>query len=206
MKLRFAILAVILCAAGVFLSLESKFTPVYQNEASFLPVENPSSSVSGRRIEVTFDYQRQKGAGSNQFAVWIEDAQGNLVKTLAVTQYTSTGGWRLRNSSLSHWQEIANPLHMTMEEIDAVSGATPRQSGTYRVIWDYTDQDGNPVPDGEYICKLEAALFFTSYALYEGSFPTANEAAAIHPAPQYSYEKSSYRDMIRQVEMAYYPE
>ena len=206
MKLRFAILAVILCTAAVFLSLEDKFTPVYQNEASFLPVADSSVSDGWRRIEVTFNYQRQKGAGSNQFAVWIEDVQGNLVKTLAVTQYTSTGGWRLRKSSLSHWQEIADPLHMTMKEIDAVSGATPRQSGTYRVIWDFTDQDGNPVPDGEYTCKLEAALFFTSYALYEGSFPAADEAAVICPDPQYSYEKSSYKDMIGQVEMAYYPE
>ena len=62
------------------------------------------------------------------------------------------------------------------------------------------------MPDGEYTCKLEAALFFTSYALYEGSFPAADEAAVICPAPQYSYEKSSYKDMIGQVEMAYYPE
>lgn len=206
MKIRFAILIAILTVAGVFLCLENQFTPVYQNEASFLPVESPSTSVSGRRIEVTFDYQRQGGAGSNQFAVWIEDAQGDLVKTLAVTQYTSTGGWRLRKSSLSHWQEIADPLHMSMEEIDAVSGATPKQSGTYRVIWDFTNQNGNPVPDGEYRCKLEAALFFTSYALYDGSFTTTDEASVIQPSPQYSYEKSSYKDMIGHVEMAYYPE
>lgn len=205
MKIRFAFLIAILCVAGLFLGLEKEFTPVYQNRASFLPVEEASAEDSGQRIEVSFDYERQKGAGSNQFAVWIEDADGNLVKTIAVTQYTSTGGWRLRKSSLSHWQEIADPLHMSMEEIDAVSGATPRQSGTYRVIWDFTDDDGNPVPDGTYVCKLEAALFFSAYALYEGVFTTAGEEIFIHPTPLYSCPNSSYVDMIGQVEMAYFP-
>lgn len=206
MKIRFAIFLAILCVAGLFLGLENELTPVYQNEASFLSVDGSSESGSGRRIEVSFDYERQRGAGSNQFAVWIEDAEGNLVRTIAVTQYTSTGGWRLRKSSLSHWRKIADPLNMNMEEIDAVSGATPKQSGTYRVIWDFTDDNGNPVPDGTYICKLEAALFFSAYAMYEGAFTTAGEEIVVQPSPRYSYPDSSYVDMVGQVEMTYYPE
>ncbi|MBT9779850.1 DUF2271 domain-containing protein [Clostridium sp. MCC353] len=206
MKIRFAVLFIVLCVAGVFLYFEDELTPVYRNLATFMPADDASFSGSGRRIEITFDYERQGGAGSNQYAVWIEDADGKLIRTLAVTKYTSTGGWRLRKTSLSHWRKIADPLHMSMEEIEAVSGATPQNSGSYRVIWDFTDDNGNQVPDGEYKCRLEAALFFSSYALYDGTFTTGNEAAVIYPTPQYSCENSSHIDMIGQVEMAYYPE
>lgn len=206
MKLRFAILAAILCVAGIFLSLEDELTPDYRYLAAFIPVEDAAASGTGRRIEISFDYERQGGAGSNQYAIWIEDANGELVKTLAVTKYTSTGGWRLRKTSLSHWREIADPLHMSMGEIEAVSGATPKTSGTYRVIWDFTDDKGDPVPDGEYRCRMEAALFFSSYAMYEGTFTTGDESVVIYPTPQYSYEQSSHINMIGQVEMAYYPE
>ena len=42
-------------------------------------------------LEVSFDYQRQAGPGSNQYAVWIENEKGNVVKTLFVTSYTTKG-------------------------------------------------------------------------------------------------------------------
>ena len=44
-----------------------------------------------RTLEVSFDYQRQAGPGSNQYAVWIENAKGEVVKTLFVTSYTTRG-------------------------------------------------------------------------------------------------------------------
>ena len=38
-------------------------------------------------LEVSFNYQKQAGPGSNQYAVWIENEKGELVKTLFVTSY-----------------------------------------------------------------------------------------------------------------------
>ena len=42
-------------------------------------------------LEVSFNYQRQQGPGSNQYAVWIENEKGEVVKTLFVTSFTTKG-------------------------------------------------------------------------------------------------------------------
>ena len=41
-------------------------------------------------LEVSFNYQRQAGPGSNQYAVWIENEKGEVVKTLFVTSFRVT--------------------------------------------------------------------------------------------------------------------
>ena len=43
------------------------------------------------KLEVSFNYQRQNGPGSNQYAVWIENEKGEVVKTLFVTSFTTKG-------------------------------------------------------------------------------------------------------------------
>ena len=57
-------------------------------------------AAKAKTLEVSFDYQRQAGPGSNQYAVWIENEKGDVVKTLFVTSYTTKGrargGERLR--------------------------------------------------------------------------------------------------------------
>jgi len=39
-------------------------------------------------LEISFDFKRQGTIASNQYAVWIEDDKGKLIKTLYVTRYT----------------------------------------------------------------------------------------------------------------------
>ena len=39
------------------------------------------------RVEISFDYNRaERDYANNQFAVWIEDQDGNLIETLFVTE------------------------------------------------------------------------------------------------------------------------
>lgn len=45
-------------------------------------------------LTVTFDFEKQSGYASNQFAVWIEDVDGNLINTLYATRFTATGGYK----------------------------------------------------------------------------------------------------------------
>ena len=47
-----------------------------------------------KTLEVSFNYQRQPGPGSNQYAVWIENDKGDVVRTLFITSYTTKGRTR----------------------------------------------------------------------------------------------------------------
>ncbi|MDR2037847.1 MAG: DUF2271 domain-containing protein [Bacteroidales bacterium] len=57
------------------------------------PGERLSENNGNGVLEITVSYVRQSGHGSNQYAVWIEDSVGKLVKTLYVTQFTAKGGY-----------------------------------------------------------------------------------------------------------------
>lgn len=53
--------------------------------------QSSKKDVKVSALEVSFYYQRQADPGSNQYAVWIENEKGNVVKTLFVTSYTTKG-------------------------------------------------------------------------------------------------------------------
>lgn len=114
---------------------------------------------------------------SNQFAVWIENADGEVVKTLFVTNFTAARrGYRNREDAVSSWVSAANPDAMTDAEIDAISGATP-SAGTQNFAWDMTADDGSRVPDGVYKVMVEGTLFWSSSVLYAAELDTANVTA-----------------------------
>jgi len=74
-------------------------------------------------VAVSFDYAKQEGYATNQFAVWIEDANGVLVKTLFATEFTANGGYEKRPDAIPLWVERAAIAGETKP--DAASGATP---------------------------------------------------------------------------------
>ncbi len=120
-------------------------------------------------VEVDFDYKEMSGFASNQFALWVENENSNVVKTLFATDFTAAKrGYKKREQSLNNWVAAAKPDKMTDSEIDAVSGATPK-SGTQHFTWDLTDRQGQKVPDGKYFIKLEATFFAGSNAVYTGT-------------------------------------
>ena len=120
---------------------------------------------------------------SNQIAIWVEDSNGNLVRTVFVTNFTAQRrGYRNREDALSAWVKATNPESMSDSEIDAVSGATP-SSGTLSYSWDMTDNYGERVPDGVYTIKTEGTLFWSSNVLYSVVMDT-NKASAGKLEPQ----------------------
>jgi rhodanese-related sulfurtransferase len=123
-------------------------------------------------VSIDFDYMRMSGKASNQFAVWIEDTEGNVVKTIYATDFTAERrGYSNREDALSHWVKAAEPDNMDETDIDAISGATP-QSGHQHFEWDLTDDEGQKVSDGKYSVKLEGTLFWSSNVIYTGIFST----------------------------------
>jgi hypothetical protein len=156
------------------------------------------------RVEITFVYQRQSGKASNQFAVWIEDAAGQYVKTLYVTRFTAKGGWKRRPQSLPRWVKTSQLAAITSQEVDAFSGATPL-SGQLAYAWDCRDAGGMPVPPGTYRYLVEANLRWTGTVLYRGTIAVGGPAQRSVATRTFSGEAMPEREMITAVAAAYCP-
>ena len=160
--------------------------------------------IAAKSVELSFNYQKQSGAGSNQWAVWIENAEGKVVRTLTVTSFTSKGrggrrGYTFRPTCVPTWVKNAKAEEMTDEQIDAVTGATPSQSGIQTYTWDFKDADGKEVPAGDYKICFEATLYFNSILLYSGSFSTKDKAGEIKLTSTLTEEDESHKNMITEV-------
>ena len=130
---------------------------------------HPKESVS-----VTFDTQHQNTLASNQYAIWVENADGNLIRTLYVSDFTGNRrGYERRKDALNHWVTKADPSDLTDKQMDAVSGPTP-EDGSHTFTWDLKDNDGNQVPAGIYRIRVEGTLYWQSNVVYTGSFDTEN--------------------------------
>lgn len=170
----------------------------------------PASAQSSKKasaVELSFNYQKQSGAGSNQWAVWVENSEGKVVRTLSVTSFTSKGrggrrGYTFRPTCVPTWVKNAGAEQMTDEQIDAVTGATPSQSGVQTYTWDFKDADGKEVPAGDYKICLEATLYFNSIILYSGSFSTKDKAGEIKLTSTLTEEDEKHKDMITEVKAA----
>ena len=137
------------------------------------------ANTSSKAIEISFTYQHAPTMASNQIAVWVEDVDGAMVKTLLVTNFTAgRRGYRNREMSLPAWVAVAEPESMTDQEIDTVSSATPGQ-GRLSYLWDFTDDLGQPVPEGVYTIHVEGTFFWESDVVYTAIVDTANLADEI---------------------------
>lgn len=170
----------------------------------------PATAQRSRKagsVELSFNYQKQSGAGSNQWAVWVENSEGQVVRTLTVTSFTSKGrggrrGYTFRPTCTPTWVKNAKAEEMTDEQIDAVTGATPSQSGIQTYTWDFKDADGKEVPAGDYKIYLEATLYFNSIVLYSGSFSTKDKAGEIALTSTLTEEDEAHKNMITEVKAA----
>ena len=126
-------------------------------------------------IEISFVFNRMPTIASNQFAAWIENSDGEVIRTLYVTDFTAKRrGYEKRNMSLPSWVSAADPAGMTDEELDTVSGATPA-SGQQKFVWNLTDVKGNQVPDGIYTVKIEGSLYWEDNILYTAEIDLGKE-------------------------------
>ena len=148
-----------------------------------------SPLVSGK-VVVEFDYKAQSGHASNQFAVWIEDAAGSLVKTLYATRYTAAGGYKNRPDSISLWVEKAELASLEKTQIDAITGATPK-SGALSYTWDLTDSNNNAIQSGEYTVFVEGSLRWKNKVLHCGNIVVGSSPATVQADAEYIYEAAA---------------
>jgi hypothetical protein len=145
-------------------------------------------TVAGEVI-ISFDYKKQSGSASNQFAVWVEDTDGNYIQTLYATRWTAAGGYKNRPDSIALWVKKSALPSMTSSEVDAISGATPR-AGEFSCVWDLTDAMGNIVLPGEYKFFVEGTLRWKNYVLYSGRISVGDTSTTVVADAEFVYEAS----------------
>jgi hypothetical protein len=171
--------------------------------------QSSKKDVKARALEVSFNYQRQAGPGSNQYAVWIENEKGNVVKTLFVTSYTTKGrarggekpkrGYIVRPACVPTWVKTVKADEKTDQQLDAVTGATPQAGGTQTFTWDFTDEQGKAVPQGDYKVVVEATLFFDSDIIYSGTFSTKDKEGDIKLTSTLTKGDEQHKNMVTNV-------
>lgn len=87
-------------------------------------------------------------APKNILAIWVENGNGNFVKTLVA--YANT-----RKKYLDTWEASTNIAGSVYNTVDAVTGATRTSHGTISCSWDGFDYKGNEVEDGTYNLRFE---------------------------------------------------
>lgn len=126
-------------------------------------------------VVVGFTYAASATSGpvrNPYVAVWIEDADGNLVDTVSVWFEQSGKGSRYL-SDLRSWYSAAGG------DADATSSGATRVAGTYTVAWDGTDLDGNPVAAGEYVVFVEAAREHGPYSISSAPLTIGGSSATL---------------------------
>lgn len=139
-------------------------------------VKNASTSESGAvfpvgaELVVDFTYtSSSNGRTRNPYiAVWVEDADGNLVDTISLWYKQGKGDKWL--DDLRSWYAASDAGADV-----SMSGAT-RVAGSYTVAWDGTDLDGNPVARGDYTLYIESAREDGPHELTSASFTVADAA------------------------------
>jgi hypothetical protein len=162
-----------------------------------------------KTLEVSFNYQRQPGPGSNQYAVWIENDKGDVLRTLFVTSYTTKGrtrpgeepmrGYVKRPNCVPTWVKQAKAAEQNDQQLDAFTGATPKTGGTQIFTWDFTDQQGKAVKKGTYKVFVEATLYQASDIIYTGTFSTKDKAGEIKLTSTLTEPDEKHNDMVTNV-------
>ncbi len=91
-----------------------------------------------------------------QKALWIEDAEGNYVKTLHISEWLR--GYGEEFQVLTDWVDASKEARRNKPEaqIDAFTEATLRASREkFRYGWDLIDWRGEKVPEGDYMIILQ---------------------------------------------------
>ncbi|MDH6357301.1 DUF2271 domain-containing protein [Parabacteroides sp. PF5-9] len=155
-------------------------------------------------LSISFNYARNDGKGSNQYAIWIEDAQGNVVKNVYVTNFTGKGGHATR-PVVPTWVKKASPAQLTESQLDAFTGATP-VSGLQTYTWDGTNNNGEVVSNGNYRFFVEATLFGPNRVVFSGSVKVgAEKQESIPVTTELFAEAMDNRDMLTDVKATYMP-
>ena len=93
----------------------------------------------------------------------------------------------------------AKAADMSDDELDAFTGATPKESGKQTFIWDFTDVNGKKVAKGEYKVCVEATLKNEYRLIYVGTVSTKDKEGDIVMKETVTEFDETYAGMIKSV-------
>ncbi len=107
--------------------------------------ERPPPVPDTARAVISFTYTVLSGWGllrNPHIAVWVEDLQGHLVRTVSVTDREGV-------NTMAQWYEALGTTETTT--------SSTKPAGSHSVEWDLTSDDGTRVPEGDYYVCIEAS-------------------------------------------------
>ncbi|AGK97021.1 DUF2271 domain-containing protein [Clostridium pasteurianum] len=176
---------------------------VKTNESTSYSSSSSEQTPGSVKIKYNLNYIRK--LASNQVAVWIEDSQGNYIKSLYASKYTADGGYKQRPEALTEWISKSGWKNATKNEIDTVSGAT-QNPGNINLTWDCKDEKGAAVKPGKYIYIVEGNIYWGSRVLYKGDIEIGNSENTSNAKANYINKDSSNNDtLIKNVSAEFTP-
>jgi hypothetical protein len=125
-------------------------------------------------------------APKNIVAVWVENENGQFVKTLAA--YANA-----RKTYLNTWEALTSSAGSIYNTVDAVTGATRSSHGTINCSWNGTDYKGNLVGDGTYNLRFELTDKNSTGNRASFLFSKGNAIQTLTPANVPSFESTSIK-------------
>ncbi len=120
----------------------------------------------------------------NIVAIWIEDANGNFVKTLLV--YAQT-----QKTYLNIWQASTTAAGSAYNSVDAITGATKTSHATRTCTWNGKNYSGAVVPDGTYKVRMELTDKNATGNYSSFTFTKGTTAQTLNPANVPSFSSIS---------------
>ncbi len=176
--------------AGLFLACASLASP----QAS-------PPRPQGGTIEVSFLYMPPASGVEPTYhtAMWLEDAKGNLVKTLYVSQELSSGEYRM-GEACPDWIKQAHWEKAPKSEVDAVTAPTPSVGSESKTF----DLGKLGVPAGPYQFKFQVHITERHNVLHRGALTVGPESQAVKLETVVGPGKVSATDQfVRDVDVRY---
>ncbi len=151
--------------------------------ATVAPVGDPLPAGAALTIDFSFTPQSGSRIRNPYVAVWLEDASGELVDTVALWYQAGRGQRWLHE--LQRWYD-ADQTRITAggtDTVDIISKPT-QQPGSYSVVWNGTGSNGAAVGQGSYFVCIEAAREHGPYQLIREAVTIGADAVSAALADQ----------------------
>lgn len=168
---------------------------------------NKISSAKGPgSVKIQYNLSNIPKLASNQLAVWIEDENGNYVRSIYATKFIATGGYKERYQAMPEWIKKSNWKNASQSEVDAVSGAT-QKPGLINLIWDCTDKNGKAVKQGKYFYFVEGNIYWENRVIWKGEIQVGNQKNQSSAVAQYIPKNAKNQgDLIENVSAVFTPQ